>query len=109
VAGLVEDWAAAPAIKRDTAMVLSMMIQNCLEMSVRRNRTRLGQHLATLDIVTLGATQQGSYIVANRTRAVALRAVGKTKNKDQGSSWQRGARATEPDAPAPVLGPVSVR
>jgi hypothetical protein len=27
VAGLVEDWAAAPAIKRDTAMVLSMMIQ----------------------------------------------------------------------------------
>src|SRR6056297_4090065 len=45
------------------ALFLGQHIDLALEVGVRRDRARLRQHLTTLDLVTLGATQQYAHVV----------------------------------------------
>src|ERR1700748_626692 len=48
-----------------TALFLGQDVSLSLELGVRLDRTRLAQHLATLDFLTLGATRQRADVVAS--------------------------------------------
>ena len=56
-----------------TALVLGQNVNLCLELGVRRDRSRLRQYLATLNVFTLRATQQYTNVVASLTRSSSLR------------------------------------
>src|SRR6202012_560057 len=47
-----------------SALFLGEDVGLCLELGVRLDRTRLAQHLATLDFLALGAAQQSADVVA---------------------------------------------
>src|SRR5690606_41103063 len=54
--------------RRVTAtFVLGQNVHLGREVRVRRDRTGLGQHLATLDVFTLGAAQQDTHVIARLT------------------------------------------
>src|SRR3990167_3983256 len=50
-----------------TAFFLAQYVDFCLELGVRLDATRLGQNLTTLDVVTLGAAQQDTAVLASTT------------------------------------------
>src|SRR5690606_8714904 len=50
-----------------TAFFLRQNVDFCGELGVRPNRTWLGQNLTTLNVVTLGTTQQNAAVLASTT------------------------------------------
>src|SRR5690606_13656772 len=57
----LEEW------RMTATFVLAQDIHLSLELGVRGNRTRLGQYLAALHILTLGTAQQHTHVLARTT------------------------------------------
>ena len=57
----LEEW------RMTTALVLAQHVYFTFKLGVRRNRARLRQYLTTLNVVTLGATQQDANVLTSTT------------------------------------------
>src|SRR5690606_40096126 len=86
-----------------TALLLRQYVHLTLELRVRRDRARLRQHLPTLDLLSLRATQQHAHVVPRyplvqelaehlHSRARRLLRLTKTDRKSgvEGRSVERG-------------------